>query len=520
MPHALQGNIRPSDLSTDLGQPAQLFLQSLNQAQIAGEREKRTKLLEDEAARKEKERADIEGLIADITKPGNKRTPEQNAMTRLAAIAPDVAKTIAGIRTSGNEEQRKETLFAAKQLAKMSVFISSQDGFQAKQKAVRDLAGTVTLRGGNAQELLGMLNMSEPDLENSLIQNQVMATDVKTLMQVPKPTSVFGKANAELDAGLITQEQYEGIIIAEAQRLEAAGQGSAVEIFNAVLNEQGEIVGQRSSKTQRVVADPRAVKPTAQKAARSWLLPDGRNVISLDNGRTFKDPDTGLQTELPSDAVPLGPETAVQEVRAAKARRAAQKRLNKVAPKVANAPTFDAMTAAAGTGPWSNLSAAADAIIGGTFDLKTMFPKNADNRQLLRLIKQTGKSALLNSARGAVWEQQRIDELFPDPDKFWANPDTEARKIPLLRKTLLELHSLNDQLIASGAAEPKEISKLTASNADIQRSLALLGTGRPAQEGRGRSDGIASPQTNEDFDRLAPGSIYRDPDSGEIRRKK
>ena len=175
-------NADPRNFAIDFGQAAQLGLQGFQVARAAGDRAKRLELLEAEAARKEEERADLEGLVADITKPGSKKTAVQAAMSRLAVIDPNAARVVADIRASGSEEKRRDALFAGEQLAKMSVAISSQDGLSAKQKMIRDLANTVTLRGGNAQQLLEMLNMSEGNLDNALLRSRIMGQDIETAL--------------------------------------------------------------------------------------------------------------------------------------------------------------------------------------------------------------------------------------------------------------------------------------------------------------------------------------------------
>ena len=72
----------------------------------------------------------------------------------------------------------------------------------------------------------------------------------------------------------------------------------------------------------------------------------------------------------------------------------------------------------------------------------------------------------MNSSRGAIWEQEKIDKLFPDPNKWFANPRTESRKIASLREALLTEKRFNSQAIAA-SADPKEIGRFRLSNADI-----------------------------------------------------
>ena len=90
------------------------------------------------------------------------------------------------------------------------------------------------------------------------------------------------------------------------------------------------------------------------------------------------------------------------------------------------------------------------------------------------MIKQVGKQALMNSARGAIWEQKNIDKLFPDPNTFFTNPVTEANKFKVLREVMIEERAVNNKAIVS-AISPKEIDKLRTANTDINRLLSLIG---------------------------------------------
>jgi hypothetical protein len=134
-----------------------------------------------------------------------------------------------------------------------------------------------------------------------------------------------------------------------------------------------------------------------------------------------------------------------------------------------------------GTGPYAMLASGIDRFLGGlgadkVFGAEGIFPETQENRQALRTIKQLGKPALMNSSRGAIWEQQKIDKLFPDPDVFFTNPRTEAKKFKNLRETLKTEKDFNNKAIQS-AITPKEISELRKNNLDIDRVLSLIGEG-------------------------------------------
>jgi len=143
-------------------------------------------------------------------------------------------------------------------------------------------------------------------------------------------------------------------------------------------------------------------------------------------------------------------------------------------------PRVTEETARQGTGFWANMAAGFDALAGGV-GLTKLFGKDRafagiqDARQQLKILKQTAKSAFLNSGRGPIWEQQKIDGLFPDPDAWLANPATEAAKLPKLRRYLLELKESNDASMRN-ALDYKELQKYRAANQDVNRILDAIGT--------------------------------------------
>lgn len=209
---------------------------------------------------------------------------------------------------------------------------------------------------------------------------------------------------------------------------------------------------------------------------QAFLLPDGLTfVTSFDGGKTYTT-DAGEKVKIPSGSVPADIELRGEALRMMQAQRKAAKTLSGAQAPVGLPSAEEA--ALGGTGPFAALAAGVEAVLGGIgadliFGKDGLFPETADNRQSLRIYKQLGKQALINSSRGAVWEQERIDKLFPDPDKIWRNPRTEARKFKILRETLLTVKLTNLQAIID-STDPGEVAKLTKSNIDIDRLLAII----------------------------------------------
>ncbi|KKN19447.1 hypothetical protein LCGC14_0945590 [marine sediment metagenome] len=252
-----------------------------------------------------------------------------------------------------------------------------------------------------------------------------------------------------------------------------AKQKSAVE--RATLS-RGNFEGHLNRLNATEKAEIAAGKKT-QKSGANFLLPNGKIVLSFDGGRTYTD-QGGVNRDTPAGTIKVPAGASLTEVRAGEAREQATEEIKEDAGKLTD---IDVRKAASSTGPFASMRAAIDNIAGGLgidklFGKQGFFPENQKNRQQLRLVKQTAKSALLNSARGAVWEQQNIDKLFPDPDTFWVNPTTEAGKIDTMRAALISERTINNQAIIT-AIDPKETAKLRQSNIEIDRVLGIIREG-------------------------------------------
>ncbi len=216
-------------------------------------------------------------------------------------------------------------------------------------------------------------------------------------------------------------------------------------------------------------------KQTEEKAPQNFLLPNNEIVLSNDWGKTYVGAD-GKSRPMPPGAIKTSISDTIEGVRTYREQQKAKERLGETP-----APTQKPMEPAArlGTGAWAMLAATIDNLAGGAgidriFGKEGLFPETQESRQALRILKQTGKIALMNSARGAVWEQQRIDELFPDPDKLWRNPRTEAKKFMKLREAFAVEKRFNDEAITK-STDPGLINRLQESNTEINRLLAMIG---------------------------------------------
>ena len=132
-----------------------------------------------------------------------------------------------------------------------------------------------------------------------------------------------------------------------------------------------------------------------------------------------------------------------------------------------------------GTGQWSAIGAAVNSVAGGFMAPETfseLFKETEEGRQFTQLVYVLGRSALASNPRFAVADLEVTGKLFPNPDKFFANPETEANKIVSLMKALDAEEIRLQQIRAS--ASPVNSAQLAMSEqklGEIARLKNLLG---------------------------------------------
>ena len=168
----------------------------------------------------------------------------------------------------------------------------------------------------------------------------------------------------------------------------------------------------------------------------------GNDLVLSYDGRTYIDKDGNVQT-LPSDAVKLSDTIAAGLQKNLQLQKQAGEELGKLdtaltgllkggtsaEPTAVSATdqaiVIDAMRAAReGTGPYAAFSTFMSSTVGGLLPFtRDFFKDTQENRQYLRGIRVLGRSALVVNPRFPVAEMATVGELFPDPDKIFANPE-------------------------------------------------------------------------------------------------
>jgi hypothetical protein len=224
----------------------------------------------------------------------------------------------------------------------------------------------------------------------------------------------------------------------------------------------------------------------------------GDTVLSYDGGRTYVSPDGQIRSMPADGVVPLSDTIAYDVMRAERLRATAGNQLEQLDEQLGltmrggdrDNPTSissadaglvrDALQAARrGTGPWSGIGALVDNVAGGMIPnqaIRTYFQNNQENRQFLRGVTILGRSALVVNPRFPVAEMERVGALFPDPDVFFRNPESEALKLIELKSLVLAQKRANLSAISQGISDPATLQAVLANNFEIDRLLGLLQT--------------------------------------------
>ena len=136
----------------------------------------------------------------------------------------------------------------------------------------------------------------------------------------------------------------------------------------------------------------------------------------------------------------------------------------------------DAMDAArGGTGPYAAFAVALDNVFGGLIpQARKAFQNTQSNRQFLRGVTILTRSALVVNPKFPVAEMEKVAVLFPNPDKIFTDPETEANKFVELKLLALSQRRANLQALTAGIQDDKTRQAVLSNNFEIDRLLGML----------------------------------------------
>ena len=232
-------------------------------------------------------------------------------------------------------------------------------------------------------------------------------------------------------------------------------------------------------------------------------------VVSYDNGKSYVNK-KGEKVEMPAGAVPISKETTFNVIKSERSKKQATKNLEDIEKTIISSlsgQNFDGRPvngvnfgtgafvtslddivavkdafaqAKLGTGAYSKLTAFIDGItslippvIKPKF-IEDFGTETQNARQFVRGLTVLGRSSLVVNNKFPVAEMANVAQLFPNPDAFFVDPESEARKLVTLKKLAIQQYIRNNRLLEEGGLEDSQRSNLSGNNLEIQRLLSLL----------------------------------------------
>ena len=232
--------------------------------------------------------------------------------------------------------------------------------------------------------------------------------------------------------------------------------------------------------------------PTASTSVRGFFIP-GKGVFTSYDGKTYVDEDGSAKT-LPGGAFEVSSTIAYEVAKNEKRAIGAQAELDAMDLALVQGMTKidgtsisrsdmaevkDAFAASrSGTGFWSKVYAGLDAVAGGLAPgaFGDLFKDTTDARQFVKMVRVMGRSALASSPRFAVADLQTVEQLFPNEQALFSNPETEARKLNDIVGYLSEEKTRILEMFASGSPMDSTMkSTLNQKIFEIKRLENILG---------------------------------------------
>jgi hypothetical protein len=261
---------------------------------------------------------------------------------------------------------------------------------------------------------------------------------------------------------------------------------------------------------------------TSEIAPKGFLI-DGAMRLSYDNGKTYVDLD-GKSKPVPPDSIIVSSETSYNVLKQEKARRIAGQKLAEFDNMLVSSlvgqdgvdsadllAVKDAMAMARkGTGFYSIFTAfldGASSLVPSVIKpnwLEVFGRETQQARQYLRGIRVLGRSALVVNPRFPVAEMSTVGALFPSPEAFLVDPDSEAQKFIELKRIAMQQYQNNLRQLSSGTLDAALVQQVQANNFELQRLMNLL-PGVPL----GVDGELLDPQAQQEAQSIISGAIQR-----------
>ena len=129
------------------------------------------------------------------------------------------------------------------------------------------------------------------------------------------------------------------------------------------------------------------------------------------------------------------------------------------------------------TGPYAKIIAGIDAVVGGFVPIKAVrnfFKDDVKARLYVKSIGILGRAALAVNPRLAVADLETTMQLFPDPDRFFANPETEVENLRKVKSIAIRQLSFLNRQLAAGKIQASELAEVNSKMLEIEKLIDIL----------------------------------------------
>jgi hypothetical protein len=397
-----------------------------------------------------------------------------------AAIEADIEAEERALKRELSREERAKIEFNRRLVMETNLEI------EREQRALRRELNAEEREKAEARALIKVRADQQLALEKEILalkgnftfreQNgQIVAIDNATGAVKP----IFGTPEApEPEYAQITLPDASGTPVTTIVDINSPSGKQAIALVNQVSKDGGQASMQKIS--------------TASVTPRGFLIPDKGVFTSYDGGRTYVD-EEGVTQQVPGDAFEVSNTIAYDVARNEKVRLNALQQLAEMDAILIGGMTdadgnplsseemkevADAFNAArTGTGFWAKVSAGLDSVIGGiSGGYFTVGRNKQDARQYIKMLRVMGRSALAASPRFAVADLQTTEQLFPNEQALFANPETEARKLISLSTELSnEKRRILNELGSGKPLDSSQSALFKQKLFEIQRLQNMIG---------------------------------------------
>ena len=452
--------------------------------------------------------------------PGEKKGLSPAQRLAMAATTTKLPQTIAARAAKLSQDKQKLDLAAL--TASESILSAKKKGDIELAKArltknkFREVKPANIMKDGRIVEQIDLnspigrnrFNNLQPGETVDKLTTKKLAPKLLEVRSKDKPSVIedFVDVNAEG----FKPENYSDKILTTIGQYDVEKSGSSYKPMSITFQGVTTVVDQNSPTGQEAIKKankhnenpnnkdkPKYVMSTlsSERSAKGFYVEYDDNtselVTSLDGGRSFYSNKFGNYLQGTSGKIknfaPINDNETFKIIKAEKASKKAKIKLKQIDEsliKDLNASNnekkdlrdaFDLVRDA--TGPYAQIYAGLDALIGGFVPIdgvRKFFKDDVKARLYVKSIGILGRAALAVNPRLAVADLEQTMQLFPDPNRFIANPETEVENLRKVKSIAVKQLVFLNKALAEGNVPSEEIAQVNSKILEIEKLIDIL----------------------------------------------